>query len=61
MKKSKYANPGDRPQHKKAKNLDRDVIFTRVSSDSDAMLNTLAGKRNQSAFMNKLNKPMQLN
>ena len=55
---SKYANPGERPQHKKVPKVNKDVIMTRLSSDNKALLNALAPKRGQSAFMRKANKPL---
>lgn len=49
---SPYSNPGERPQHKKVKRVDKNYI-TAVSSP-DAVWKTVQPK-NQSAFMKKMN------
>lgn len=42
---SQYANPGERPQHKKVPKVNKEVIMTRLSSDNPAILEALAPKR----------------
>ena len=56
--KAKYSNPGDRPQYNNAGKINRDAIFTRLSSDNSAMQRALGvgvSDKKKSSFLKKVN------
>lgn len=65
---SQYANPGERPQlenlSKSGKQINKRTIYTKLSSDNKSLQRALLstnGKKKQSSFMKKMNKPLIMN
>ena len=61
--KSKYANPGDRPQLANMSKTNRKSIVTKLASDNPNLqralgVGTSSNKKRQSSFMKKVNQPL---
>ena len=58
QKLSKFSNPGDRPQHKKAHKVNQSMINTSLPSTNPAFMHAVNSGGKQSDFMKNMNKPL---
>ena len=61
QKLSKFSNPGDRPQHKRAHKVNQSMINTSLPSGNPAFAQAMNPGGKQSDFMKNMNKPLLRN